>query len=62
MISSLLYNMAELQEEPINAIRYVSNDSLSKDDTIRAAANLMGYTRLGSVVLQLFTDAYKMAK
>ena len=48
-------------EEAINAIKYVSNDSLSKDDTIRAAANLMGYTRLGSVVLPLFTDAYNKA-
>ena len=49
-------------EEAINAIKYVSNDNLSKDDTIRAAANLMGYTRLGSVVLPLFTDAYNKAK
>ena len=51
-------------EEAINAIKLAkaNNPTLSKDDTIREAAKSMGYTRLGSVVLPLFTDAYKMAK
>ena len=51
-------------EEAINAIKLAkaNNPTLSKDDTIREAAKSMGYTRLGSVVLPLFTDAYKMTK
>lgn len=50
-------------EEAINAIKYVKeNTSLeTKDEIVREAARLMGYTRLGSVVKPLFEDAYKRA-
>ena len=45
-------------EEAMNAIRYAQNYMNGEDEIIREAARIMGYTRLGSVVLPLYIDAY----
>ena len=45
-------------EEAMNAIRYAQDYMSGEDEVIREAARIMGYTRLGSVVLPLFLDAY----
>jgi hypothetical protein len=49
--------------EAINAICYVLEQqiSLSEEDLIREAAKLMGYTRMGNIVVALFEGAIKQA-
>ena len=47
-------------EEAVNAIKYSMKEFGGDDENIvREAAKLMGYTRLGSVVLPLYLEAFK---
>ncbi len=50
--------------EAVNAVCYVLNQqiSLSEEDLIRESAKLMGYTRMGTVVSALFTNAINEAQ
>ena len=49
--------------EAVNAVCYVLEQqiSLSEEDLIREAAKLMGYTRMGNIVVALFEEAVKQA-
>lgn len=49
--------------EAVNAVCYVLEQqiSLSEEDLIREAAKLMGYTRMGNIVVALFEGAIKQA-
>ena len=49
--------------EAINAVCYVLEQQISllEDDLIRESAKLMGYTRMGNIVVALFKEAVKLA-
>jgi hypothetical protein len=51
-------------QEAANAVCYIlySQISLLTEDLIRESAKIMGYTRLGSVVSQVFNNAIDYAK
>ncbi|MCR5741986.1 MAG: hypothetical protein K6G38_05980 [Gammaproteobacteria bacterium] len=65
-VTSLSENRRDAKDVPIeearNSVRYIKENmpNLGENETIREAAKLMGYTRLGSIVLPLFIDAYNM--